>query len=143
SIFGPRLAKGGITPLGKPGTVYAPGSAIDSCVYCWSVPRFAFFASAARLSRSGPTLPAAPAGLNVWHDAQPFAAKSALPAEALPLGAGAGDGPGLGAGDGAVVAAAVVVSAVFSFDSRAKPITAPSMPTKKTTATAMKSRSPR
>jgi hypothetical protein len=36
------------------------------------------------LSRSGPTVPVAFAGLKVWHEAQPFAAKTALPAAASP-----------------------------------------------------------
>ena len=60
---------GGMTPAGNLGTTYAFGSTIDSAVYLSSGPRFAVFASAARLSRFGPTVPAAPAGLNVWHDA--------------------------------------------------------------------------
>jgi hypothetical protein len=72
--------KAGITPLWNPGTTYAFGSSIDSLVYASSEPRFAFLASDASLSRSGPTLPVAFAGLYVWQPAHPFDANSALPA---------------------------------------------------------------
>jgi hypothetical protein len=36
------------------------------------------------VSRFGPIVPVAPAGWNVWHEAQPFAANTALPAAAFP-----------------------------------------------------------
>src|SRR5207247_7180513 len=48
-------------------------------------PCFAFCASATSLSRSGPTWPLAPAGLNVWHPPQPFEANSFFPAAASPF----------------------------------------------------------
>jgi hypothetical protein len=44
----------------------------------------AFASEAGAVSRSGPTLPVAFAGLKVWHEAQPFEAKTACPAAALP-----------------------------------------------------------
>src|SRR5207247_10874496 len=44
------------------------------------------------LERSGPTVPVAPAGVKVWHEAQPFAAKTCFPAAALPLLGAGGEG---------------------------------------------------
>jgi len=77
------------------------GSVIDRRMKAVSA-IFAFFASTVGLvSRSGPTVPVDPAGLNVWQLAQPFAAKTALPRAALAPGAAA-----------VVVAVAVVVAAV-------------------------------
>src|SRR5581483_3506458 len=83
----------------NPWTTYAFGSTIDSCTYCCSEPRFAFCASAATLSRFGPTVPVAFAGLNVWQLPQALVAKTAFPADALPLGR---DGWGCAGGGGGV-----------------------------------------
>jgi len=44
----------------------------------------AFASDAGAASRSGPTVPVAFAGLKVWHEAQPFAAKTDFPAAAFP-----------------------------------------------------------
>lgn len=44
----------------------------------------AFASEAGALSRSGPMVPVAPAGLKVWHEAQPLELKTASPAAALP-----------------------------------------------------------
>src|SRR5947209_884534 len=44
----------------------------------------AFASDAGAESRLGPTAPVAFAGLKVWHEPQPFAAKTAFPAAALP-----------------------------------------------------------
>src|SRR5690348_14111930 len=44
----------------------------------------AFASDAGAESRFGPIVPLAPAGWNVWHAAQPFAAKTSLPADAFP-----------------------------------------------------------
>jgi hypothetical protein len=44
----------------------------------------AFASDAGALSRSGPIVPVALAGLNVWHEAQPLEAKTVFPAAALP-----------------------------------------------------------
>ena len=59
--------------------MYAAGSTIDSSMNLSSGPRFAFAAYAFRLSRSGPILPVAFAGLNVWQLPQPFCWKTASP----------------------------------------------------------------
>src|SRR4051812_8674464 len=65
--------------------MYASGLSIDSLM---NAARFmllsAFASDAGAVSRSGPTLPVAFAGLKVWHEAQPFAAKTASPAAAFP-----------------------------------------------------------
>src|SRR4051794_29419408 len=65
--------------------MYASGLSIDSLM---KAARFmlpsAFASDAGAVSRSGPTLPVAFAGLKVWHEAQPLAAKTAFPAAALP-----------------------------------------------------------
>ena len=56
----------------------ASGSTIDSCTNM--LDRLARpLASAGSLSRSGPTLPLAPAAASVWQLAQPFFAKTDLP----------------------------------------------------------------
>jgi len=44
----------------------------------------AFASDAGAVSRFGPIVPVAFAGLNVWHEAQPFAAKTVFPAATLP-----------------------------------------------------------
>jgi len=44
----------------------------------------AFASDAGALSRSGPMVPVEFAGLKVWHEPQPFAEKTAWPADALP-----------------------------------------------------------
>jgi len=44
----------------------------------------AFASAAGALSRSGPIVPFELAGWKVWHVAQPFEAKTALPAAAFP-----------------------------------------------------------
>src|SRR6478609_8566320 len=66
--------------------MYASGLTIDSWM---NAVRFmfpsAFASEAGALSRSGPIVPVEFAGLNVWHEAHPFAAKTAFPAAALPL----------------------------------------------------------
>src|SRR5579884_987908 len=59
--------------------MYAPGLTIDSWMNCVSDPRFACFAYCTSLSRSGPMLPVAPAGLNVWQLPQPFDWNTASP----------------------------------------------------------------
>ena len=87
-----------MTPFGYPGCTYAPGSTIDCFVNAASG-CFACFAYCASLSRSGPIVPVDPAGLYVWHELQPWAAKSALPFAALPLAAGGGAAGGGGAGE--------------------------------------------
>src|SRR5262249_17026975 len=87
---------GGITPAGYPFSTYLFGSTIDSRTNCSSGTP-ARRASSASLSRSGPTVPFAPAGVNVWQLPQPFFAKTALPA-APPLGGGGGALPGPGVG---------------------------------------------
>src|SRR5579884_4500885 len=66
----------------------------------------AFASAATRVSRSGPTVPDAPAGLKVWQLPQPFETKTAFPAAALPAALAAAVVVA-----GAVVAAAVVVCA--------------------------------
>jgi cell division septation protein DedD len=44
----------------------------------------AFASEAGAESRSGPIVPEEPAGLKVWHEAQPLEAKTVFPAAALP-----------------------------------------------------------
>src|SRR5262245_13825492 len=63
--------------------MYAFGSVIEVAMKASSgCPAFA--ADSFRLSRSGPTLPFAPAGLKVWHAEQPDCVNHSLPAAASP-----------------------------------------------------------
>ena len=55
------------------------GVTIDSWMNLSSGPRFALAASAFRLSRSGPTVPVAPADFKVWHPPHPNCWKTASP----------------------------------------------------------------
>ena len=88
--------------------MYAFGSLIE-VVMNWSRGCPALAADAFRLSRSGPTLPFDPAGLNVWHAAH--GVNSALPAAAFPAGwVGVGVVP--------------VAASAFPFSSRPKTTTA-------------------
>src|SRR5215471_1044248 len=65
--------------------MYLSGSTIDSWTnFARSMLPSAFASEATALSRSGPIVPVAPAGLKVWHEAQPLEAKTAFPAAALP-----------------------------------------------------------
>src|SRR3954451_11664316 len=68
----------GMTPLGKPFSTNAPGSTIDCLMKAAS-------RDARTLSRSGPTVPEAPASLSVWHDEQPLEAKTCWPAAVAAL----------------------------------------------------------
>src|SRR5579884_139029 len=72
----------------------------------------AFAEAAGAVSRSGPIFPVAPAGLKVWHEAQPFAAKTAFPAAALPPPDGAVVVPPEVVPEEVVVPAEVVPAAV-------------------------------
>jgi len=75
----------GMTPFLKPFAMYASGLTIDSLMNAARAMLPSAFASAAgALSRSGPIVPVAPAGWNVWHEPQPFEAKTDWPAAALP-----------------------------------------------------------
>src|SRR5581483_2207070 len=96
----------GMTPLGKPGEMYAFGSSIDcftnaaSCI-------LSFFASASgAVSRSGPTFALVPAALNVWQAPQPAEMKTAFP---FALGAAAAVGVAAVVVAGAEGAATVTV----------------------------------
>src|SRR5947207_8305320 len=101
--------------------MYAFGSLID-VVMNWSSGCPALAAAAFRVSRSGPTLPFDPAGLNVWHAAQPDFANCVLPAAAFPAGC--------------VCAGVVPVAAsAFPFVSRPKTTTALSIAAKNATET--------
>src|SRR5690349_24892841 len=62
------------------------------------------------LSRFGPTFPLAPAAASVWHEAQPFAAKTALPATGSPWSTS--PPPGVVVGGGVVEGGVVVVGGV-------------------------------
>ena len=68
-----------MTCAGKPFSMYASGLTIDSCVNA-ATSCLAAFAYSASLSRSGPTLPLAAAGLNVWQLPQPLFTKTVFPA---------------------------------------------------------------
>src|SRR5262245_15257872 len=71
--------------------MYASGSTIDSWMKSssgWP----AVFAKSGSLSRSGPTVPFEPAGVNVWQLPQPLASKTALPAAASPFTSAGGAG---------------------------------------------------
>ena len=62
----------GMMPFWYPLTTTLPGSTIDSRTYWAGVSPFPYLAAeAVRSSRSGPTVPVAPAGLNVWQPLQP------------------------------------------------------------------------
>src|SRR4051812_37275469 len=77
-----------MTPLGKPGTVKAPGSFIDWVTYCSGFSPSCLpylLALATRLLRFGPTVPVAFASASVWQLLQPFAVNSALPAALVVL----------------------------------------------------------
>src|SRR3954451_4241520 len=63
-------------PLLKPCSIYALGSTIDVLMKAGFLPF-------RNLSRSGPTVPLAPASLSVWQAAQPLAANTCLPAATL------------------------------------------------------------
>src|SRR5579885_3227131 len=79
--------------------MYAFGSTIDCLMKAASGMLWSAFAlSAGAVSRSGPMVPVAFAGLKVWHEPQPLERKTAFPAATLPLA-------------GAVVVAAPVVGA--------------------------------
>src|SRR6266498_543727 len=103
---------------------------MDSVAYVSTEPRFAFCASAASLSRSGPMVALEPAGVKVWQLAQPALVKTALPAVALPAG-------GLGG-----VGVDAVVAASLSLDSAARKITADNVPAVKTSTATMNQRIP-
>src|SRR5689334_8671658 len=68
--------------------MYELGFAIDSWMKSASEPWFACVAYWDILSRSGPTVPFVPAGVNLWQPPHPFDLKSAAPAVASPLAAG-------------------------------------------------------
>src|SRR6266576_6960765 len=62
----------------KPDAISAFGSVIDVLMNVASLPFSAW-------SRSGPILPVAPAGWNVWQPLQPLSAKTFLPAAGFAL----------------------------------------------------------
>jgi hypothetical protein len=65
--------------------VNAAGSTIDCLMNAARLMFPSAFASVAgAVSRFGPIVPFEPAGLNVWHVAQPLEAKTDLPAAAFP-----------------------------------------------------------
>src|SRR5262245_4801838 len=68
--------------------MYAFGSVTDVSMN-WSSGCPALVADSLRVSRSGPTFPVVPAGVNVWHEPQLYFAKTALPAAGSPVGFGA------------------------------------------------------
>ena len=58
-----------------------------------SVPWFARWADAARLSRFGPIVPVVPAGLNLWQAPHPFERNTGLPRTGFPFGPSPGSFP--------------------------------------------------
>src|SRR6266511_6086192 len=108
---------------------------MDSVAYVSTEPRFAFCASAASLSRSGPMVALEPAGVKVWQLAQPALVKTALPAVALPAG-------GLGGVGVDAVVAGSLLAASLSLDSAARKITADNVPAVKTSTATMNQRIP-
>src|SRR5579864_1921094 len=96
----------GMTPVGKPGEMYAFASTID-CFTNAARAMLSFFASTAgAVSRSGPTFALVPAGLKVWHAPQPAEMKIAFP-----FAAGAGVAAAVVVGAAAVVVAGALVVA--------------------------------